>query len=291
LETPLDGVVTAAHGRHYAVRLDEDGRLLHCFARGKKTLLTCGDRVQVELTAPQQGVVCHMAPRSAVFYRSDAYKQKLIAANVTQVLVVVATEPGFSVELVSRCLVAADAQQLEASIVLNKADLADLLPQARAQIDLFRQAGYAVVELCARHTAAPLLPQIQGRTTLLVGQSGMGKSTLINTLVPDAGAATREISAALDSGKHTTTHSRMYRLDANTHIVDSPGLQVFGLAHLSRGDIEQGFPEFRPYLGTCRFRDCRHLTEPGCALLAAVEGGRIDARRMRHFQAICAELS
>lgn len=290
MELRHEGVVTAAHGRHYAVRLDEDGRLLHCYVRGKKTVLACGDRVRVEVTAPDQGVVSDIVPRSALLYRSDTYKQKLIAANVTQMLVVVATEPGFNAELVTRCLVAAESQHLDAVIVLNKIDLAERLAEARAQVEPFRRADYAVVELCARNGAAPLRPRLQGHANILVGQSGMGKSTLINAMVPEAGAATREISAALDSGKHTTTLSRLYRLDDDTRLIDSPGLQVFGLAHLSRGDIERAFPEFRPFLGRCRFRDCRHLAEPDCALLAAAENGSIDTLRLRHYQAICAEL-
>jgi ribosome biogenesis GTPase len=290
LKRVLPGVVVACHGRHYLVRL-EDGHLLHCFPRGKKSNLACGDRVTVERTAPDQGVMAELAPRASLFFRSDEYREKLIAANVTQVVVVVATEPGFSDELMSRCLVAAEEQRIRAAIVLNKVDLAAHLAAARALLEPFRRAGYAVVELSAKSGAAALAPLLHGQTSILVGQSGMGKSTLVNALVPDARAATREISAALDSGKHTTTFSRLYRLDRSSALIDSPGLQVFGLAHLSRQDVETAFPEFRPYLGNCRFRDCRHDTEPGCALRAAVQQGELDARRLGHFHAIASELS
>ena len=117
----------------------------------------------------------------------------------------------------------------------------------------------------------------------LVGQSGMGKSTLINALIPDAGAATREISKALDSGKHTTTHATLYPLDAESFLIDSPGLQEFGLAHLERGEIEYAFREFRPYLGHCRFRNCRHSQEPGCALRPALDSGEIDKSRFASY--------
>jgi ribosome biogenesis GTPase len=132
----------------------------------------------------------------------------------------------------------------------------------------------------------PLLPWLQGQTSVLVGQSGMGKSTLINALIPDALAATREISTVLDSGKHTTTHATLYKLDGPTTIIDSPGLQEFGLAHLSFGEIEHGFPEFRPTLGQCRFHDCHHDAEPGCAVKALVDSGAVDRRRFEHFRAI-----
>lgn len=280
----------AAHGRHYAVRLDNDGQLLHCYARGKKSQIACGDRVGVATTAQGQGIVCRVAARSALLYRSDAFRQKLIAANVSQVLVVVATEPGFNAELISRCVVAAESQNLRSAIVLNKVDLAARLANARAQLAPLQHAGYPVIELSAKRSALPLDSWVHGQRSILVGQSGMGKSTLVNALVPDAGAATREISAALDSGKHTTTLSRLYLLDDGTQIIDSPGLQVFGLAHLARSEIEHAFVEFRPYLGQCRFRDCRHLAEPDCALTAAVANGKIDALRLRHFHAICAEL-
>jgi ribosome biogenesis GTPase len=121
---------------------------------------------------------------------------------------------------------------------------------------------------------------------VLVGQSGMGKSTLINALLPGAQAVTREISTVLDSGKHTTTHARLYRIDANSGLIDCPGVQAFGLHHLSFGGIEQGFVEFAQYLGQCRFHDCRHAHEPGCALRNAVTAGKIDARRLELFQQI-----
>jgi ribosome biogenesis GTPase len=116
----------------------------------------------------------------------------------------------------------------------------------------------------------------------------MGKSTLINGLLPDAQAATREISTVLDSGKHTTTHAKLYRLNEKSSVIDCPGVQAFGLHHLSFGAIEQGFIEFAPYLGQCRFRDCRHLKEPDCALQNAVKKGEINARRLELFLQIAA---
>lgn len=281
------GTITAAFGRHYEVSLQEGG-IVNGIPRGKKSLYACGDRVTLGPLHDSEAQILAHAPRSSLLYRSDQWKEKIIAANATQVVLVVATEPAFSTELISRALVAAVHEKLRPLIVLNKCDLADQLDTARAQLAPYAAQGIPVVELSALADAAPLEPWLAGQVSVLVGQSGMGKSTLINALIPGAGAATREISTALDSGKHTTTHARMYAF-AGGAIIDSPGLQEFGLAHLSRGDIELGFAEFVPLLGHCRFRDCKHENEPGCAIKEAVDHGAIDARRLAHFLAIANE--
>jgi ribosome biogenesis GTPase / thiamine phosphate phosphatase len=281
----MEGCVVAAHGRHYVVEL-AGGRLLPCFTRGKRSDVACGDRVDISASGADQGVIEAIQPRTSLLYRSDATRQKLIAANVDQVIIVVATEPGFSDELVTRALLAAESEEIAPLIVLNKCDLGDRLPAARAQLAVFAHLGYRVVELSARDHADDLRPLLAGRTSVLVGQSGMGKSTLVNALVPQAQAATREISAALDTGKHTTTHAALYHLDAGSHLIDSPGLQEFGLRHLDRQEIEASFPEFRPWLGQCRFRDCHHDREPDCALRAALAAGAIDARRFAVYHRI-----
>lgn len=277
------GLISAAFGRHYLVELN-DGEILECVPRGKKSEVACGDRVEIQRSSADQGVIEHTLPRSSLLYRSDAYRQKIIAANVTQIICVVAVEPSFNDALLARCLIAAHDQQLATLIVLNKCDLpADA---ARATLAPYRAIGYRVLEISAQQNSAPLLPFLQGHTSVLVGQSGMGKSTLINGLLPDAKAATREISTVLDSGKHTTTHARLYHLNADSHLIDCPGVQMFGLHHLSLGEIESGFIEFAAYLGQCRFHNCSHTHEPNCALLDAVKAGKIDARRMQLFQEI-----
>jgi len=283
----LGGTVTAAFGRHYEVTLD-DARVVNGIPRGKKSPFACGDRVNLGPLHDSEAQILSHQPRSSLLYRSDAWKQKLIAANATQLVLVVATEPGFSDELISRALVAALHEHMRVVIALNKSDLAARLPAARAQLKPFDTFKLPVVELSAHDDVAPLLPWLTGQLSVLVGQSGMGKSTITNALIPGAAAATREISTALDSGKPTTTHAPLYHLDDHSGLIDSPGLQEFGLAHLSFGEIEDGFPEFRPLVAGCRFRDCRHNNEPDCAGKQGVAGGQVDPRRYAHFLAITA---
>lgn len=281
----MSGRVVAAFGRQYLVRLD-DGSLLPCLTRGKKSDVVCGDIVEIKRSGEDQGVIERIAKRTSLLHRSDAWREKLIAANVSQIVIVVATEPSFSDEVITRCLIAAFDQNLSVLIVLNKCDLPK--DNASAQLAAYRSIGYKVLELSAVQDISELRPLLQHHTSVLVGQSGMGKSTLINALLPDAQAATREISTVLDSGKHTTTHAKLYKLDEHSSLIDCPGVQAFGLHHLTLGRIEQGFIEFAPYLGLCRFRDCHHLHEPGCALLDAVAKGKIDSRRLELFQQIAA---
>ena len=284
----LEGTVIAAHGRHYLVEL-ADGQTLPCFPRGKKSDLACGDRVSVLRSSESQGVIDSAMPRQTLLYRSNEFRQKLIAANVTQIIIVVATEPSFSEELVTRCLIAAESQGISALIVLNKCDLTDRLASAENLLEPLVRLDYRVLHLSARCSIEDLRPHLARHTSVLVGQSGMGKSTLVNALMPLANARTREISEALDSGKHTTTHATLYRLNDNSALIDSPGLQEFGLHHLSMHELEHGFPEIRALLGQCRFRNCRHDREPGCAIQEAVEAGQIDPRRFAVFRALSRE--
>ena len=280
----LAGQIIAAFGRHYLAELP-GGEILECVPRGKKSEVACGDTVEITRSGTDQGVIDRIAPRTSLLYRSDAWKQKLIAANVTQLIIVVASEPSFNDELLARCLLAGHEQKLEILIVLNKCDLPQVTA-ARARLTVYGRIGYRVLELSAKQDVAPLRPFLQGHTSVLVGQSGMGKSTLINALIPAAQAATREISTVLDSGKHTTTHARLYHLNHDSALIDCPGVQLFGLHHLDFAAMERNFPEFLPYLGECRFANCSHSHEPDCAIRKATEEGKIDARRLQLFQQI-----
>lgn len=277
--------IIAAHGRHYLAQ--SDGLKLQCVTRGKKTNVAVGDIVHITMTSPDQGVIDKIEERQTLLYRSDQYKSKLLAANLSQLFIVVATEPGFTDDLVSRALVAAEAAGIKAHLILNKTDVVESLARTRERVAPYAALGYPVHEVSAKarpeDTLAVLKPLLAGQSSILIGQSGMGKSSLINLLVPEADIATREISAALDTGKHTTTFTRLYtlpELGPGSAIIDSPGFQEFGLYHLSEGMLERAFVEFAPYLGHCKFYNCRHLIEPQCAVLAAVAAGKIA--QMRH---------
>ena len=278
----LTGIIIAAHGRHY---LAQSGTAkLQCVTRGKKSDVAVGDVVNLTMTSANQAVIESIAERKTLLYRSDQYKSKLLAANVTQLFIVVATEPGFADDLISRALVAAEAAGVRAHIVLNKVDVTASLARTRERLQAYAALGYPIHEVSARTApeaaCATLGPLLAGESTILIGQSGMGKSSLINLLVPDADIAVREISAALDTGKHTTTFTRLYAIDGQTRIIDSPGFQEFGLFHLTEGMLERAFPEFAPYLGKCKYYNCHHSNEPECAIRGAVASGAIAP--MRH---------
>jgi len=284
------GLVVAAYGRHYAVELS-GSELLQCYPRGKRNAFACGDIVDIERSGDKQGTIRAVHPRTSLLYRSDRFRQKIIAANVTQVAVVVAAEPAFNEDLLMRCLIACEQQQIKALIILNKIDLVDESARTAIQLALYGELGYPVIPLCAKKDISPLQSALGGHRNVVVGQSGMGKSTIVNALIPHAQARTAEISQALDSGKHTTTSAQLYHLDAKTTVIDSPGLQTFGLMHVSQPELVACFREFKPFLGHCRFDDCRHTVEPGCAVIAAVERKEIDRRRWDAYRALAAELA
>lgn len=278
----MSGTIIAAHGRHYLA--DVDGTKYQCVTRGKKTNVAVGDVVHLKQTSNDQAVIEEIADRTTLLYRSDQYKSKLLAANISRLFIVVATEPSFADDLVSRALVAAEAAGIEAHLILNKTDVKEPLPRARERAAVYGSLGYPVHEVSAKadpqHALATLQPLLAGQHAIFIGQSGMGKSSLINLLVPDADIAVREISSALDTGKHTTTFTRLYWLPGGAAIIDSPGFQEFGLYHLTEGMLERAFVEFKPYLGGCKYYNCRHLAEPQCAVLDAVKDGKIA--KMRH---------
>ena len=282
------GTVTAAYGKRYGVELD-DGRQISCVTRGKKNDLACGDIVSIKLTDTHEGVVEHFQPRTSLLFRSNAYKTKMLAANVTQVVIVLATQPSFYEGLLNRCLVSAEAAQIKALIVLNKCDLASN-DDALRSLELYQGLGYQVQPLSAKQDISPLRQWLKGHTSVLVGQSGMGKSTIVNALLPDLDVRTQEVSTVLDSGKHTTTAAHLYHLDDNSHLIDSPGLQEFGLHHLGIEDLEKAFIEFRPYLGKCRFNNCKHLKEPDCAVMSALAAGQIHPQRLAYYHDLLGEI-
>ena len=233
--------IIASYGRRYIVRTP-DGKTYEASTRKKRVDFACGDRVHIQTVNAEQAVIEDYLPRESLLYRQDAWKIKLIAANVSQLLIVTAAVPSPSEALLQRALLAAEA------------------------------AG------------------LQGHTNILLGQSGMGKSTLTNALLGNQTARTGDISTALDSGKHTTTHAQLYDLNEETQLIDSPGLQEFGLHHLQAADLLQYFPDLSHLVGQCRFHNCTHRAEPGCAVKAAADNQKVLAERVAFLQRITDEL-
>ena len=285
----LTAQITASFGRRYIVRTP-DGKTYEATTRKKRIDFACGDQVHINHINLQQVVIEDYLPRSSLLYRQDSTRSKLIAANVTLMLIVLAAVPTPSEMLLQRALLAAEAAQIQPLIVLNKADLPenDIWLQ---KISFYQGLGYELINISALRDVKKLRNRLQGECAILLGQSGMGKSTLTNALLGIVQARVGEISTALDSGRHTTTHAQLYDLDKNSQLIDSPGLQAFGLHHLQIANLLSYFPDMRSYIGKCRFHNCSHRQEPGCVLKQAVNEHKIEPERLLFLQNITNELS
>jgi ribosome biogenesis GTPase len=291
------GLVVAGHGRHYIVESPE-GRQVLCHPRGKKSDCVVGDQVRWRTTSERgdEGVIEHIEPRRNLMFRQDEWRTKSFAANLDRLLVLVAALPVFSESQLARALIAAESAGIPSLILLNKTDLPQPAQAARERLAPYGAMGYPVIELALKAepdaSREKLAGPLASGTSLVLGPSGSGKSTLVNLLAPGAAAQVGELSAALNSGRHTTTTTRWYWLDRAQRkaLVDSPGFQEFGLHHVDIDALAGCMPDLRPFQGQCRFYNCTHVHEPGCAVLEAVRQGTVSASRHRIYADLREEL-
>lgn len=289
-----EGRVITRHGQNLAVA-DRDGNLYHCLLRQSIGEPVCGDRVVWQPTAADHGVVTALLDRSSILTRPTyAGPEKPLAANIDLLVVVLAPEPAPSQYLLDQYLVAAENLGVDIVITLNKYDLIDAQGAAEFERDFGHYAaiGYPLVPVSAKleHGLDPLIERLRQHTSILVGQSGVGKSSLIKALLPDIDIQIGRLSAASGMGRHTTSAATLYRMSQGGELIDSPGVRSFRLGRMNTRQLEIGFREFRPYIGRCRFSDCSHDHEPECALIAAVAKGLIDPRRLQNFRHMAANL-
>lgn len=288
------GLVVASHGRHVMVESTDGARVL-CHPKAKKNQALVGDQVLWSATG-DEGSIDSIRPRRNVLYRQDELRTKSFAANLDGVLLMLAAEPEFSETQLTRSLIACEMAGIQAWIALNKSDLPVAFDRAWQRLQAYRDMGLKVMPLCLMGNAVGLddvMAQLQGKLTLILGPSGVGKSSLLNHLVPNAQAQTGEISQALNSGKHTTTHSSLHWVNRSncTGLIDSPGFQSFGLHHVQPAHLAAAMPDMKAHMGECRFHNCTHLHEPGCAVKNALEQGQISLNRYRIYEQLMAEIS
>ena len=298
------GLVVAGFGRHVLVE-KADGERVICHPRGKKGQAVVGDRVRW-LPSEDEGTIEKVEPRDNLFYRQDELRTKSFAANLDQVLILMAAEPEFSENQLTRALIAAEATGIRPVIALNKSDLTEPFGRAWTKLAPYRAMGYQMLSLAIKPkaqddpeqtTVQSLMPLMLGKKTLVLGPSGAGKSSLINLLIPHAHVLTAEISQALNSGKHTTTSTTLYWMDAgrSTALIDSPGFQEFGLHHIEPMHLAGYMPDLKVHAQDCKFYNCTHLHEPGCGVIAELNrsdsASSISASRYRLYGELFAELS
>jgi ribosome biogenesis GTPase len=287
LGAPQQGRVITRHGRNLVVR-DAQGELRLCLFRQNLGEIVCGDHVVWQTTGDREGVVTARLDRRSALTRPDySGRDKALAANVTQLVIVLAPEPEPTGFLIDQYLVAAEHLGVDAIICLNKADLLDdaAWQDFRNKFAHYQAIGYSVIGVSAKreHGLDPLLERLRDQTSILVGQSGVGKSSLVNALIPDQDAQVGRLSDATGLGRHTTSSTTLYDLPSGGELIDSPGVRSFRLGQMDRALLERGFREFRPYLGQCKFSNCAHENEPECAIQAAVEAGDIHPERLANF--------
>lgn len=279
--------VLVSYGSHGIVSCEQG--VFDCRWRRSAGRPLCGDLVQISLTGPQEAALEAIEKRSSEFSRGDARgRPQLIAANVEQVVIIVAPAPAPSAFMVDRYLVAVAAMQLDAVLVINKADQIHRCPGLREHMAAYADLGVQLVETSTKGAPGSdsLAQVLRDRISILVGQSGVGKSSLINAMVPDRDEQTGALSEATGKGRHTTTRTLWIQLPQGGAVIDSPGVWEYGLWRMEAAKIARCFPDFLPFLGQCRFRDCSHSHEPECALHQAIADGQLKPQRLEAFHNI-----
>lgn len=292
------GLVIAHFGVQVEVEALEGetaGQVFRCHLRANLPALVTGDQVVWRPGNQGDGVIVAQLPRNSELCRPDMRGQlKPVAANVDQIVIVFAPLPEPHANLIDRYLVAAEHAGIRPLLLLNKADLIDAQNREALQalLEVYRQLGYPLLEVSAHQGDGleRLKQALDRRVSVFVGQSGVGKSSLVNGLLPGVDTRVGALSELTGKGTHTTTTARLFHFPGGGQLIDSPGIREFGLGHVSRADVEAGFIEFGELLGRCRFRDCKHDREPGCALLQALEDGRVQPQRMASYRHIVASL-
>lgn len=287
---------------HFGVQVEVEalqgecaGQIFRCYLRANLPTLVTGDRVAWRAGSRGDGVIVAQHPRHSELCRPDPHgRLKPVAANIDQLIIVFAPLPEPHANLIDRYLVAAQHAGIQPLLLLNKADLLtpDNAPALTALLDVYRRLGYPLLEVSSQQGTGleQLRHHLDERISVFVGQSGVGKSSLINRLLPGVELKVGELSELTGKGTHTTTTARLFHFPGGGQLIDSPGIREFSLSHVSRAEVETGFIEFQDVLGRCRFRNCRHEQEPGCALLQAVADGRILPQRLASYRHILASL-
>ena len=290
----FEGLVIGQAGHQLDVETSEG--ILRCGRRKNTGTIVTGDQVLLEAVPPAEHVITAVLPRSSLLARPDFRGQmKAIAANIDRIFIICAIKPELNEGLIDRYLVAAETLNITPVIVLNKIDLAEAeqLEDIRQRIAIYADLGYELIESSAteQHGIEALLNSLHDHTSIMLGQSGVGKSSLVNTLLPGMNIKTREISEKHNKGTHTTSASRLYHLPDGGSLIDSPGVREFGMWQVSEKELFNGFVEFREYQGLCKFSNCSHQTEPQCAILNAIENGKISQRRYTSYLRILESLT